>query len=358
MTVEKTLTSQKNIAEAFSSFHKRLKKALSSWTSVGLFTLLFIFIGIGALFYTVMYEKREGEIDFETGQSITTYWRTWEEVTRPATLIDYWFDPIAKIFLAIGIPSVGYAIQITTRNRIASPSTLGYTPAATLAFFANLAINKPNVPWTYLIGFGIALCIMAINGAINAKRKTEGSDYRPVLVGFAIAVVITAIAAVLVIIFPTTVEPSAIFSGSFSIKGNWYFLAASGTMIIVSVIGLFAMLPQLKIMQRDFLLAKSLGIRINTIYWVVSVIAMIMTVCSVVISHPIMLLGLIIPNIVRSVFNKHTPGFVIAMSMVFAFALLEVSLLLLKLYKFGPNFLISIISAIVLIAILKVTKIR
>lgn len=347
-----------NTSKKFFLFKNQLSSYISSKISIALFSLLFIIIGVGALFYTVMYEKREGNIDFETGISQVTYWRTWDEVIDEAHIKIYWFDPIAKIFLALGIPSVGYAIQITTKNRIASPSTLGYTPAATLAFFANLTINKPNTPWTYLIGFAISICIMLVNGIVNAKRKQEGTDYRPVLIGFGMSVIITAIAVVLAAIYPTTIEPTAILSGSFQIQGNWVFLGISAGLIIVCLFIIFALIPKLNIMQKDFLLAKSLGIKISVIYWIISIIAMVITISSVVISNPIMLLGLIVPNIVRSVFNKHNPGFVILMSIFFSFALLEVSVLLLKLYNFGPNFLIAIISIIVLITVFKTKKIN
>jgi len=40
------------------------------------------------------------------------------------------------------MPVAGYAIQITTQNRLSSPSTLGYIPVSILAYVAMLMIDQ------------------------------------------------------------------------------------------------------------------------------------------------------------------------------------------------------------------------
>lgn len=312
----------------------------------GLFTLMF--------FLNVFYNKKTDlEIVDGIGIPITTYFRTLQEAWGDEKAILYNVYPaITKIFVGVSVPVVGYAIQITTQNRLSSPSTLGFTPAGIIAYITVLAL-APEMPWLiYVFGFLFTGLIILINFILQ-RQKDNNRSFKPVLIGFAISAAITSIGIIISVVKPNIVDASVIWTGNVSNTPSWIKLYIAIPFIVTSTIILFALTPKLKIMQKDFLLAKSLGINTNAVYWVVSIVAGIITISTISISSPIILLGLIIPNIVRATFNKHNPLFVFSVSIIFTLALLEVSLFLTIQYRFGSNFLMAIISAFVLIFIMR-----
>lgn len=327
-------------------------------------SLIFLFFVLMFTF-NIFYNKRtdleiiKDENGEEFGIEVTRYFRTIEEIginkdgsINQRVFIDLWYAPIAKIFVGISVPVIGYAIQIVTQNRLSSPSTLGFTPVAILSYITMLLVSPERTWLIYIFGFIFCGVIIIINWLLQ-RQKSMNRSFKPVLIGFAISATITAIGIVISVVKPSIVTASTIWTGELKDQPNWTKLYIGIPIIMISLLVIFILAPKLKIMQRDFVLARSLGINTNAIFWTITVLAGVITVTTVSITAPIILLGLIIPNIVRAVFNKHTPAFVFSVSMIFTLALIEVSLFLTVNFSFGANFLMAIISAFVLIFVMR-----
>lgn len=349
---------QVNINKKDLSIYKKLieaKKFVSTQIRrpymITIIVLTFIILAVGMFFMNVFYEKSTYfDANYNTH---VTHFRTWAKVVADdKSILLYWYPPIVKLFVAISMPVAGYAIQITTQNRLSSPSTLGYIPVSILAYVAMLMIDQGKSWLVYVFGFIFSSFIILVNYILQ-RQKSSNRSFKPVLIGFAISATITAVGLVIAVSRPNILNRVTIWTGELPNVYEWLKLYISMPLILICLFAFLVLSPKLKIMQRDFALAKSLGIKVNLIFWVVTVLTAIVTIATVNITSPMILLGLIIPNIVRATFNKHEPLFVFFVSIVFSLALLEVSLFLSLNYRFGPNFLMAIVSAFVLIFIMR-----
>ncbi|WP_051676024.1 iron chelate uptake ABC transporter family permease subunit [Ureaplasma canigenitalium] len=343
---------KKGIYTRYLAFHSKVKTFLTK--PLGIFLVLFFVFGFFVLmfFMNILYSPNQF-FNQETNQYEWVYWRSFQSIIQDRSEILRIFYPVvAKILLSISIPSVGYAVQITTRNRLSSPSTLGFTPAAILSYITFL-IAFPNRWWmTYIIGFVFTGVIIVINYLLQRQNQHDTKNFKPVLIGFAISASISAIGIVLSVTDPKNVNAAVIWTGELVYNNQWVKIYASGSIVLVAMITLLCLIPSLKIMQKDFLLAKSLGIRTNVIYWTVAIIAGILVVSTIVITTPLILIGLVMPNVVRNLFRRHTPLFVFLVGSLFTLSLLQFALFLQIHFQFGQNFLMAILSAFVLLFVM------
>lgn len=363
--VQKELTSKTNISiyTRFCLVKNKFRSILRTKWSIAIICFLLLSLTTLMFAFNIFYKK---EISFALGDNqeiildqnnkpilVTKYFRSWDDIIQTKeTIRIYFFSPIAKILVSISIPVAGYAIQITTQNKLASPSTLGYVPASILAYITALAISPTNFYLTYLFGFIFSSFVIIIK-IILQHTDSSNNKFKPVLIGFAISALISTIGVLISVLKPNLINASVIWTGEMANAFEWEKLYISTPLILICTFIFFILSPKLKIMQKDFILARTLGINTKAIYWTVAITTAILSISTITISSPVFLLGLIIPNIVKVFFDRHDPLFVFSICIIFSLALNQTSLFIAINHNFSTNLLIAIIAFIVLIFIMR-----
>ena len=138
-------------------------------------------------------------------------------------------------------------------------------------------------------------------------------------------------------------------------KTNLYI---SMSLILFFLIILFSLIPQFNIIQKDYILAKSLGINVDLIYWIVAFCAIIITISSVFLVGGVVLMGVVVPHIVRMIFRTDDNKIVIPMSGIFGLFLLSMSNWMIKAISYygvslNINILVAVLAIPVFILVLK-----
>ncbi|KEZ23771.1 iron chelate uptake ABC transporter family permease subunit [Ureaplasma diversum] len=347
----------------FCEFKNRFRIVLRTKWSISIICFLLLALAAIMFAFNIFYKKEtsfllddKNEIVFDEADNpilVTKYFRAWSDITKTSeSLRIYLFSPIAKILVSISIPIAGYAIQITTQNKLSSPSTLGYVPASILAYICTLAINPTNFYLTYVFGFIFSSFVILIKLVLQHTDSTN-NKFKPVLIGFAISALISTIGVLISILKPNLVNASVIWTGELANAFEWEKLYVSAPLILACTLVFFILSPKLKIMQKDFILAKTLGINTKAVYWTVAVTTAILCISTITISSPVFLLGLIIPNIVKVFFDRHDPLFVFCVCIIFSLALNQTSLFISINHNFSTNLLIAIIAFVVLLFMMR-----
>lgn len=262
--------------------------------------------------------------------------------------------PIAIFLSALTLSFSGYSMQVVSRNPLASPTTLGYLPAAILGLaISKLAINQ-ILYLPFIIGIVFASCLIVINFFLVKGNALEAS-FKPILVGFAIGGIITGINVLLEdlvkdinIKITGFVEPPINF--------QWQQLCIGGPLIIVSSLANLFMAPYYTIIAKDYLLAKSLGIKVNLIFWLTAFFAVVATVSSIILIGVLTLLGMIAPHVARILNPKGNSFKQLLLSFVISLLLLTSSRWLINVYNQFDINLFSAIAALPVFAYIFVSK--
>ncbi|WP_278999102.1 iron ABC transporter permease [Ureaplasma parvum] len=219
----------------------------------------------------------------------------------------YIFVPVANIITGFSLGIGSISIQITSKNILAGPSTLGFTPMAILASTISFIITSSGIFSTiliYCLGLIFSFIIIGVNFILVRNNFLENS-FKPILVAFGIGALVTGINIVLIATHD-----------NLKIVGWWRFITINNTLInnyrmivssvlmIISTIILLFLSPYLNIIRKDYILAKSLGIKVNLIYWLVAICVVTITISSSILLGIIALLGVIVGIIIQTIFKK------------------------------------------------------
>ncbi|EDU06137.1 iron ABC transporter permease [Ureaplasma urealyticum] len=219
----------------------------------------------------------------------------------------YIFVPVANIIAGFSLGVGSISIQITSKNILSGPSTLGFTPMTILASTISFIITSSGVFSTvlvYCLGLIFSFVVIGVNFILVRSNFLE-NNFKPILVAFGIGALVTGINIVLIATHD-----------NLKIVGWWRFIAINNTLInnyrmivssvlmVISTIILLFLSPYLNIIKKDYLLAKSLGIKVNLIYWLVAICVVIITISSSILLGIIALLGVIVGIITQTIFKK------------------------------------------------------
>jgi ABC-type Fe3+-siderophore transport system permease subunit len=209
------------------------------------------------------------------------------------------------VLAGAGFAIAGALVQASTRNPLASETTLGINAGAYLALVV-FVVFAPTLPGelsfisslsgvvvAFLGGIGAALLVYVIAAGIQV------TPVRLVLAGIAVAMVFSALTSALLIFF-TEQTRGVLFWGAGSLIQNdwknatfaWPFIA--GTAILAVLIG-----RKMDLLLLGDDMAQSLGINAKKIRLSATFIAVFLTAVSVSIVGPIGFVGLVAPHLVR-----------------------------------------------------------
>jgi ABC-type Fe3+-siderophore transport system permease subunit len=209
------------------------------------------------------------------------------------------------VLAGAGFAIAGALVQASTRNPLASETTLGINAGAYLALIV-FVVFAPTLPselsWisslsgvmvAFIGGMGAAMLVYVIAAGIQV------TPVRLVLAGIAVALVFSALTSALLIFF-TEQTRGVLFWGAGSLIQNdwknatfaWPLIA--GTAVLAIIIG-----RKMDLLLLGDDMAQSLGINAKRIRLSATFIAVFLTAVSVSIVGPIGFVGLVAPHLVR-----------------------------------------------------------
>ncbi|MCV3743635.1 iron ABC transporter permease [Ureaplasma sp. ES3154-GEN] len=273
-----------------------------------------------------------------------------------------------SVYPALITPLVGFslgvgtiAIQITTKNDLSGPTTLGFTPTITLAIAISAVSTAeyiPNLLIRYLIGLALCSILILVN-FILTKGKINNNGFKPILIAFAIGSIAVAINVILVTHSPNTVGRWASYLNVSSSNGvNVTQFGFSVFLLIIPTLIIMFLWKKIDIMKRDLMLARSLGIKVDLIYWVVAFCLVIITITAALSLGLIVFFGVVISIIVTRIF-KHTNALLqMLITGLLGTMILNFGSWISEIQLGGIQIIIAIISLPVFIYILKRRKIN
>ncbi|MDO7929410.1 iron-dicitrate ABC transporter permease FecC [Pseudomonas sp. KFB-139] len=195
----------------------------------------------------------------------------------------------------------GALMQGITRNRLASPSLFGVTAGAALglALFSTGLVTPPFP--------GGALLMTAIGGALawitvfslGGAWSPATAQGRLVLAGVAVAALCTALTRLTVILVEAQAQSVLNWlAGSLANVGAEQ-LQLLWPCTLIGVVLAIACAPRLNLINLGEDAARSLGVRIGALRFLVFVVSLLLVGASVCAVGPIAFVGLIAPNIAR-----------------------------------------------------------
>jgi iron complex transport system permease protein len=207
----------------------------------------------------------------------------------------------AIILSASGLSVAGMIMQAISRNKFMSPSTSGTTDAAAFGLLLSYIFlnQQPGIVQT-LFAFVFALASSMLFTAFINKLKLREVVYVP-LIGMMYGGLISALTTAVAYHFEAMQMMSAIGLGSFSRLGNFSVIYIVFVPLFAAV--LYATKFSIIGMGEDF--AKNLGLRYNRVVFTGLVIIALVSAATSVAVGPLPFIGLIIPNMVTSIYGDN-----------------------------------------------------
>lgn len=228
----------------------------------------------------------------------------------------------ACILAGIGLPLVGASMQVTTRNKLAEPTTLGFYPIIYMGLLLSqlsLSSNGTDFGFSFLLSF----MVVFIN-FIVLRGKASKQTFKSILIGFALNAIITGCNYLIITYSRAKGDPLSWLTGSFGNVTLERIYISTGLILFFTVVLLF-LIPYFNIIQKDYIIAKTLGIKVDLIYWIVAFSAVVITVSSVLIIGGVVLIGIVVPHLVRISFRTDDNRIVLPFSALFGMFLLSMS---------------------------------
>lgn len=250
-------------------------------------------------------------------------------------------NPISIVIASLGLSFSGFGMQIVSRNPLASPTTLGYLPSVILG----LSISKiatsdvSSIPFILGIGFGVSIIIFNF---LMIRGNLTQVGFKPILVGFAIGGMFSGI-NVLIEEFAVDFKAEIVGFQVLPINQVYTQIYVAGPLVLISIIINLLLTAYYEIISKDVILAKSLGIKVDLIFWITAICAVVATVSSIILVGVLTLLGMVAPHIAKIINPK---GKIISnffLSFVIAWLLLTSSQWVVDAY---PSFDINLFSSI------------
>ncbi len=264
-------------------------------------------------------------------------------------------QPLGYLIAGIGVPIVSCCLQSTTRNKLAEPTTLGFFPVILMAIMVS-SVNPfgSNIYFQWIFACCFSSIIIFMN-LILTKKDISKSTMKSVLIGFTFNGIITGINWILYTYLPSltsSINPLVWLAGTNLVPLTSTNVIISGVVCLVFTIALLIMIPYYNVIQKDPILAKSLGINVNTVYWITAFFSIFIVVGASFVAGGVMLLGLVIPHLIRMIFRTDDNTVVMTVSPFLGSALLLASNILRNGYNLNMNLLTAILAIPVFIILL------
>ncbi len=205
----------------------------------------------------------------------------------------------------------GYLLQNLTSNALADPYLIGTAGGASLG--ANLVLSGLlGSGMIHSLGISVLAVVMAffvtlIILTISFDRG-QLSVFRLLLGGIAFTSLTGAINAVIIYTVGDVNKVSEIIFWSFGslAKSNWLSISILCGTLVSSLVVIMIFSKELQMMLLGQSKAKSLGVNVEFVKWIIVIVATILTAISVAFAGPIGFVGLFVPHFIRSVFGSNS----------------------------------------------------
>lgn len=206
---------------------------------------------------------------------------------------------LGAVFAGAGLALSGAIIQAVLGNPMASPGTIGVNAGAGFAAIIFIAIFPAALPFLPIAAFLGALVATLLIYFIAAKTDCEKLSL--ILVGIAVGSILTAAISLIKNFFPDAVYDATVFSVGTLSGLDISSLFPAGYIIIAGFITAFVLHRGLDILNLGEVTAKSLGIRVKSMQFLLLITASILAGSAVSFSGLLGFIGLIVPHIGRRV---------------------------------------------------------
>ncbi|WP_051675896.1 iron chelate uptake ABC transporter family permease subunit [Ureaplasma canigenitalium] len=218
----------------------------------------------------------------------------------------YVFNPISNYLVGFCLGASAYAVTVTSKNVLSGPTTLGFTP---MLIVANTITYTLTIDAGYatasLYCLGLLFCfVLIITNFLLTKGNVHTQTFRPILISFAIGATVSAVNVVIITQIDDLRRQFSSFVGFTPYLITLDRFLTSNILMMIATVIIFLLSSRLTIIKKSYLLARSLGIKVNLVYWTVAISLVIVTVSSFILIGVIVLFGVVINVIVSSVFQR------------------------------------------------------
>lgn len=204
---------------------------------------------------------------------------------------------ISLYLVAILLSSSGFLVQLLTRNPIAEMTTLGISGGASFALSLLMVLGLATGGFTAIL-FASAGAIAALFIVLFLTQKSKFHPLKLVLVGTSIGLFTTSLASALTFSTHDTQSYFLWIVGSFSGITALKLEFLAGTVVIFLLL-LFFYASQINLLALGDDMAKSLGVSVNFVRFVMMFLVAIASGVTVASVGVIAFVGLIAPHIAR-----------------------------------------------------------
>nr|WP_246241939.1 iron chelate uptake ABC transporter family permease subunit [Flexivirga aerilata] len=215
---------------------------------------------------------------------------------------------VAAMAVGAALAQCGCVLQSLTRNDLADPYLFGVSSGAAVGAVSALILGwtLPGIPSRYGVAgtaFVGALVALVLVLALATGRSGQLPPGRTILAGVAVGQLCSAATSFIVIVLGPRDGARAVLDwtlGSFAgvRGGDAVFLVA---LLVAAMIGLGLCAPALDAFAFGEVSARSLGVNVTTIRWILLTGTALMTAATVAVVGPIGFVGLVVPHVVRLV---------------------------------------------------------
>lgn len=256
----------------------------------------------------------------------------------------------AVIVVGIGLSVAGTALQSLTKNKLASSYSLGTITGSTFAIILVRFIIAPNSPLiSILLTLLITLTFSVLIVLLSSGSKVNKS--RIIIVGLILSVFFSSLNYMLRFALHLETEILGFLSIE-SLSISWLSFKICVPLILAGVVGMLLISKTLWIYETYDEKSKALGINIAKLKWVVSILSMIITACSVILVGPISFVGIVVPHITNMIFRKSSLTYRMLMNIPISILILCVTLIIFRAYYskgVSINAIISIMASPIVI---------
>lgn len=207
---------------------------------------------------------------------------------------------LSSFFVGFSLAIVGCGMQGVTRNSLSGPTTLGILPASTLGIMIAEVFGLTEIYYILIFAFILAFLTILINFVSLKIKAYQTESFKSILVGLITGSILTSAALILKGIYPNISENIVIWLGSSNSNNyTWERFYYCAPLMLIGIIMIFFTQNKINIIEKDISLAVSLGINIKLVYWVIGIASVLISISSVVLLGSIVIVGIVIPHIVR-----------------------------------------------------------
>ncbi|CDP53926.1 FecCD family ABC transporter permease [Paradevosia shaoguanensis] len=205
---------------------------------------------------------------------------------------------------ALGI--AGVVVQTLSRNRIASPDTLGLNAGASFA----VVVASAGFGVSSMLGLSAAAATGALLTALLVFAIAAGagglSPIRIVLIGVTIAGLFSALVEVVLTVRETMLDQLLFWLAGAVVDRPLTLVATGGPIVAIGALLAVLLAPSLDILQTDEQTARGLGVPVALVRVGCFAAIALLTGASVAMAGPVGFVGLVVPHAARSMVGlKH-----------------------------------------------------